>query len=185
MIQWAYKGPLRFVNAEHLCSIYSLATTLGMDELASMCIGQLTSAMHKALDNAKINNISMRNVLEETFSAINRESQANLLTDIVPAMFWFVLQHKNPPVELKTVILEAIADSADLKLVSLALPMMRIELKDELCIALARCHWKAHSFLCSNCPNNTSAESKAKMEKSRGKGASFAHAQVCNQTDGK
>jgi hypothetical protein len=139
LLHWVYNSELQFLDAEHLCKIYSLAERLGLHELAENCLAKLFTAASTAIDDANIEGVSLQDLLDGIPAAANDSAHGNCdpLTGIVRTVFTFVLQQERPPAVLKQLVIEAIANSADSGVIETALQMMASEMKDELCMALS------------------------------------------------
>ncbi|KAF2643677.1 hypothetical protein P280DRAFT_444719 [Massarina eburnea CBS 473.64] len=170
VMQWIYKGTLEFADADHLCKIQTLAVRLGMVELDTICVDKLVDATRKDLENAEATRSSVSDLLEAKRSCMDIGVQADPLAEVVRVVFLWVLQHKTPPVKLKEIVVEAIADSADSSLVDSALSFMDSNLTGELCTALVGRHWKRHGDICVRCAKEMTIESKLKIEKEKNKG---------------
>lgn len=132
IVQWIYKGTLRFTDANNLCEIYGLAGRLGIQQLADTCMSKLSGGTLAALQHANIEGIHLQELLDRPQPPITQGS----LPDLVRTVFFFVLKHEKPPAALKQLVIEAIADSADAGLLAVLLQIMNCDVRGQLCIAL-------------------------------------------------
>jgi hypothetical protein len=151
VFQWVYFNNLQFVDANHLCNLYSSAKQLDLRELADRCLATLSTAANTTIDRAQAEGVSLLDLLNGLPAAASSTIPENYdpLSDVVGTIFRYVLPQKHPSTVLKTFVIEAIADSANPDLVGTLLQSMAVdsEMKDELCMAFSNRLCKLNNVL--------------------------------------
>jgi len=132
LLRWTYVGKLQYYDADHLCKIYSLAERLGLTDLEDQCLATLSAAASLAIENTTTAGVSLQNLLD----GINTPDLGETLPGVVRAVFMLIVRRKRSPTVLRRLVITAIANCADRKLVETSLEIMSLELKNELCLAL-------------------------------------------------
>lgn len=134
LVHWVYFGKLQSCDADRLCKIHGLAERLGLTALEDQCLATLSGAASLAIDNAATAGVSLHDLLDEN----NAGNLGESLPGVVRAVFTVVVQRTEPPKALKRLIIDAIANSADVNVVETSLGIMSHELTKGLCMALTK-----------------------------------------------
>lgn len=133
VVHWVYTGTLQYINAEQLCKCHNLAQHMGLRGLEDHCLVTLSSAASLTIEKAITKGVSLQALLEED----NTYEFEGSLPGVVRTVYLLVMNHKPAPAVLRSLIVDAIANSADPKLVETSLQVMPSDVKGELCLALA------------------------------------------------
>jgi hypothetical protein len=104
-IQWIYRGTLSYKGSEQLYSILKLATELGVDALASICLNKVYKAANDSLLHASAHGVSLRTLLGYGPDAAT--------DDIVGVVFKHVVKDENTPKQLKSLVVDTLAAMLD------------------------------------------------------------------------
>ncbi|KAF2682912.1 hypothetical protein K458DRAFT_432335 [Lentithecium fluviatile CBS 122367] len=168
LVHWVYNRDLQFLDANHLCKIYGLASRLGFQELGEICLDNLSHAASKAINAAKTEGVLLQDLLDgtPTFPGGAGHVNSDPLSGVVRTVFTFVIQQERPPTVLKKLLIEAVADNADPSLVETFLQTMSGEMKTELGMALTYRLFKLKNVLAQLEPTRYPEESSNSSVKS-------------------
>jgi hypothetical protein len=98
LVQWIYRGTLPCTNATQLYAVMDLAHQLGVEALHEICLTKLYTAASDSIQNASINNISLRTMLGYGPGPTD---------DVVEVVFKNVIKdHHNTPKRLQDLFIE-------------------------------------------------------------------------------
>jgi hypothetical protein len=100
-MQWVYNKTISYKDYEQLYSILKLATQLGVDELASICLNQLYTAANDSLLYASTHGVSLQTQLGYGPDAAT--------DDIVGVVFKHAVKDENTPKQLKNLVIDTLA----------------------------------------------------------------------------
>lgn len=144
LVQWLYKNDISFANVNHLCRIHTLADKLGIEKLATECMALLSTATSRILRQAKNSGVTLKNLLDGCTLGGTQQKDAGVNKDplsschVVGEVFKVTLKTPNPPVVLQDLVANAIAESEDDKLLSQLMPVMNLDMRGKVSMAMMR-----------------------------------------------
>ncbi|KAF2439317.1 hypothetical protein P171DRAFT_396549 [Karstenula rhodostoma CBS 690.94] len=144
LVEWLYKNGLSFVDVNHLFGIHALADKLGIASLAAECMDLLSTATSRILCRAKAEGLSLKGLLEEGARGDEQLHDPDANDDplsssrVVAEVFKATLNTPNPPAVLQKLVADAIAASEDDALLNRLLPIMNLDMRGKVTMAMLR-----------------------------------------------
>jgi hypothetical protein len=144
LVEWLYKEGLSFTDINHLYRIHALADKLGIEGLATECMELLTTATSRILHQAKSEGVTLKDLLHESARGGKQTQELHtnqdLLSsfDVVGEVFKVTLKTPTPPAVLQNLVADAIADSEDDELFNQLLPIMNLDMRGKIAMAMIR-----------------------------------------------
>ncbi|KAJ4349433.1 uncharacterized protein N0V89_008048 [Didymosphaeria variabile] len=181
LVNWLYKDGLSFTDINNLCEIHALADKLGIEGLAAECTGLLSTATSRILLRAKSEGITLRGLLSECArnqargQDTDKENSTLSSFSVIGEIFKITLQKPAPPAVLQDLVAEAIAVSEDDQLFHELLPVINLDMRGKVAMAMIR-NAKAkaaavanrehsHSQVSSGASRNASVKSEVSYDK--------------------
>jgi hypothetical protein len=138
LLQWLYQGNLETRTSAQLCKVYGLAEDLGVTNLAQTCLSRLSTKSLHAIERAASDGMTLRALINSSQALVHEDQQNadDSSAGSVWSVFEFVLQHRDPPMQLQRIVIESLADSADIELIEMLTPKMGIGISQQLVKAL-------------------------------------------------
>ncbi|KAF2704706.1 hypothetical protein K504DRAFT_537730 [Pleomassaria siparia CBS 279.74] len=139
LIRFIYSETLDYGSTAQLCKLYGLAEELGVSMLALRCLTKLSNAALDAIEHANAHGITIRALLDPDSQVSNdRDPQKayNGFEGVVGIIVTFVLNHQDPPPQLRKIVVDAIVESADLELLADLQASMKPGLARDIMMAL-------------------------------------------------
>jgi hypothetical protein len=108
LMQWIYRGLLSYEDSEQLFAVQKLASQLGVEALARVCLNQLYNAATDSLQRTSNEGVSLQTLLGHGQDAVT--------DDIVRVVFEHAVKEETTPQQLKGLIVNALATSLDTEL---------------------------------------------------------------------
>lgn len=128
-VTWLYKGPLVFQNASQLCELYGLAQELGITHLSEHCKQTITDALFRQISKFEFGALS-GNSFEAAMSSTTQQQGPEIeipedpLLDVVYSMLASVLKVGQPPIVLRSLVVETLAFGGNVELIEKIAPKL-------------------------------------------------------------
>ncbi len=118
-IQWLYHSNVQCQDAKHLYALWSFSDQLGTEALSSLCLTELYNAARDSIQRAHANGISISSLLLDTAPGTTN--------NVVQVVFIRVLKDEKPPERLLRLVIDTLADGAEMSLWDFVKDMIKLD----------------------------------------------------------